>query len=89
MQSVGKRSLIVAAGPAANFVLAIILYWAVFMLGSEELQPILGTPPAASPAAIAGVVNGEQVRTVDGEPVATWNDLQKLNLFKFLGGLVS
>ena len=36
-QSVGKRSLIVAAGPAANFVLAIVLYWAVFMLGSEEL----------------------------------------------------
>ncbi|HEX9195255.1 MAG TPA: RIP metalloprotease RseP [Azonexus sp.] len=81
-QSVGKRSLIVAAGPAANFVLAIVLYWAVFMLGSEELRPILGTPPAASPAAIAGVVNGEQVRTVDGEPVATWNDLRWMLLHK-------
>jgi regulator of sigma E protease len=81
-QSVGKRSLIVAAGPAANFVLAIVLYWAVFMLGSEELRPILGTPPAASPAAIAGVVNGEQVRTVDGEPVETWNDLRWMLLHK-------
>jgi len=81
-QSVGKRSLIVAAGPAANFVLAIVLYWAVFMLGSEELRPILGTPPAASPAAMAGVVNGEQVRTVDGEPVATWNDLRWMLLHK-------
>ncbi|MGE5265869.1 MAG: RIP metalloprotease RseP [Deltaproteobacteria bacterium] len=81
-QSVGKRSLIVAAGPAANFVLAIVLYWAVFMLGSEELRPILGTPPAASPAAIAGVVNGEQVRTVDGEQVATWNDLRWMLLHK-------
>ena len=81
-QSVGKRSLIVAAGPAANFVLAIVLYWAVFMLGSEELRPILGTPPAASPAAIAGVVNGEQVRTVDGEPVVTWNDLRWMLLHK-------
>ena len=75
-QSVAKRSLIVAAGPAANFVLAIVLYWAVFMHGSEELLPILGTPPAASPAAIAGVVNGEQVRAVDGQAVATWNDLR-------------
>ncbi len=75
-QSVGKRSLIVAAGPAANFVLAILLYWAVFMHGSDELLPILGTPPAASPAAIAGVVNGEQVRTIDGQAVATWNDLR-------------
>jgi regulator of sigma E protease len=75
-QSVGKRSLIVAAGPAANFFLAILLYWAVFMHGSDELLPILGTPPAASPAAIAGVVNGEQVRTIDGQAVATWNDLR-------------
>ncbi len=81
-QSVGKRSLIVAAGPAANFVLAIVLYWAVFMLGSEELRPILGTPPVASPAAVAGIVNGEQVRTVDGEPVVTWNDLRWMLLHK-------
>ena len=47
-QSVGKRSLIVAAGPAANFVLAIVLYWVLFMYGSNELLPILGTPPVAS-----------------------------------------
>ena len=75
-QSVGKRSLIVVAGPIANFVLAILLYWAVFMHGSDELLPILGTPPAASPAAIAGVANGEQVRAIDGQAVATWNDLR-------------
>ena len=50
-QSVGKRSLIVAAGPFANFALAIVLYWIVFMMGSNELLPILGTPPASSPAA--------------------------------------
>lgn len=81
-QSVGKRSLIVAAGPAANFALAIVLYWAVFMHGSDEMRPILGTPPAASPAAIAGIVNGEQVRSVDGQPVATWNDLRWILLQK-------
>lgn len=81
-QSVGKRSLIVAAGPLANFLLAIVLYWAVFMVGSNELLPILGTPPAASPAASAGIVNGEQVRAVDGQPVATWNDLRWTLLHK-------
>jgi regulator of sigma E protease len=81
-QSVGKRSLIVVAGPAANFLLAIVLYWIVFMLGSTELLPILGTPPASSPAAIAGVVNGEQVRAVNGQPVATWNDLRWMLLHK-------
>lgn len=84
-QSVGKRSLIVAAGPAANFALAIFLYWLVFMLGSQELRPILGTPPAASPAASAGIVNGEEVRAVDGEPVATWNDLRWVLLHKAAG----
>jgi len=84
-QSVGKRSLIVVAGPVANFVLAIFLYWAVFMLGSNELRPILGTPPVESPAAIAGIVNGEQVRAIDGEPVATWNDLRWALLHKAVG----
>lgn len=81
-QSVGKRSLIVAAGPLANFALAILLYWAVFMLGSNELLPILGTPPDGSPAATAAITNGEQVRSVDGQPVATWNDLRWLLLEK-------
>lgn len=81
-QSVGKRSLIVAAGPLANFALAILLYWVVFMYGSNELLPVLGTPPAGSPAAIAAITNGEQVRSVDGQPVATWNDLRWLLLEK-------
>ena len=75
-QGVGKRSIIVAAGPLANFALAILLYWAIFMHGSEELLPVLGTPPDGSPAAMAAIKNGEQVRHVDGEPVATWNDLR-------------
>ena len=81
-QSVGKRSLIVAAGPVANFVLAILLYWMVFMQGSNELLPILGTPPEGSPAATASIQNGEQVRSVDGQAVATWDDFRWLLLQK-------
>ncbi|MCL2524180.1 MAG: RIP metalloprotease RseP [Betaproteobacteria bacterium] len=79
-QSVGRRSLIVVAGPAANFLLAIVLYWAIFMQGSHELLPILGEPLADTPAAMAKIVNGEQVRRVDGQAVATWNDLRWLLL---------
>jgi regulator of sigma E protease len=75
-QSVGKRSLIVAAGPLANFALAILLYWAVFLFGSEELLPVLGTPPEGTPAAMAGIANGERVKAVDGQPVETWNDFR-------------
>lgn len=75
-QGVGKRSIIVAAGPLANFALAILIYWAVFMHGSEELLPVLGTPPEGTPAAMASIRNGEQVTRVDGQPAATWNDLR-------------
>jgi len=81
-QSVGERSVIVAAGPLANFALAIVLYWAIFMVGSQELLPILGKPPAGTPAAMATISNGDQVRAVDGRLVATWNDLRWLLLQK-------
>lgn len=81
-QGVGQRSLIVAAGPLANFLLAILLYWAVFIHGTDELLPLLGEPPAGTPAAQAAIRNGEQVRAVDGQPVATWNDLRWLLLQK-------
>ncbi len=81
-QSVAKRSIIVAAGPAANFALAILLYWGIFMHGSDELLPVLGTPPEGTPAAVAQIENGEQVRLIDGQPVATWNDLRWLMLKK-------
>lgn len=75
-QTVGRRSLIVVAGPLANFVLAILLYWVTFMTGSQELLPVLGMPAAGTPAAMAGINNGDQVRALDGQPVATWNDLR-------------
>lgn len=75
-QGVGKRSIIVAAGPLANFAMAILLYWVVFMSGSNELLPVLGTPPDGTPAAQAAIRNGEQVRRIDGQSVATWNDLR-------------
>jgi regulator of sigma E protease len=81
-QTVGKRSLIVAAGPLANFALAILIYWAVFMYGSEELLPVLGTPPEGTPAAMASIRNGEQVSRIDGQPAATWNDLRWMLLQK-------
>jgi len=81
-KSVGKRSLIVAAGPFANFLFAFLLYWGIFSVGSEELLPILGNPAAGSPAAAAGVNNGDVVRKVDGETVDSWQDFRWLLLQK-------
>ncbi len=84
-QGVGRRSLIVAAGPFANFVLAIFLYWAVFMFGSDELLPVLAAPPDASPAAVAGVREGDKVVSLDQQPVTTWNDFRWMLLQKAVG----
>ena len=75
-KSVWRRMAIVAAGPAANFVLAIFVYWGLFWHGMEELKPILGTPVAASPAHSAGVENGERVLKVGGKQVQTWQDMR-------------
>ncbi|MDD5175651.1 MAG: RIP metalloprotease RseP [Sterolibacterium sp.] len=75
-QSVWKRILVVAAGPFANLLLAILLYWLVFMQGIEELRPVLATPPAATAAARAEVQNGETVRSINGKPVLTWQELR-------------
>jgi len=74
-QSVRRRMAIVAAGPAANLLLAIVVYWGLFWHGTEELKPILGAPAAASPAAASGMQSGERVIKVGGELVQTWQDM--------------
>ncbi len=75
-QSLARRSAIVVAGPAANFLLAIVLYGVLAMSGLEEPAPVLGNPPAGSVAHAAGISDGDRVLAIDGEPVATFNDLR-------------
>ncbi|MEI7613455.1 MAG: RIP metalloprotease RseP [Betaproteobacteria bacterium] len=75
-QSVWRRMAIVVAGPLANLILAVFLYWGVFWYGTEELQPLLGPPVASSPAAAAGFVNGERVLKVAGDQVQTWQEVR-------------
>ena len=75
-QSVGRRAFIVAAGPAANFLLAIVLYWLLFMHGVTELKPRLGPPPLGTPAAAAGIAAGVTVRAVNGRAIDTWQQLR-------------
>jgi regulator of sigma E protease len=75
-QSVGKRMAIVAAGPLANLLLAVVVYWGLFMVGVEELRPVLGAPVASSSAAHAGIENGERVLKIGGEPIETWSQMR-------------
>ncbi len=75
-QSVGRRMLIVVAGPVANLLLALLLFWIMFMHGIQDLKPVLGTPPAGSIAAAADITSGERIISIDGKPLMTWSGLR-------------
>lgn len=85
-QPVWARILIVAAGPAANFLLAIVLYWGLFWHGSEEFKPWLSAPAAASAAAAAGLEDGDLVLKVGPDPVQTWQEMRWLLLQRAVDG---
>ena len=85
-KGVGARSAIVVAGPLANFLLAILLFWGLFMSGIPVAKPVLGEPPAGTPAARAGLVAGETVTRVNGEAAQSWQDLHWLTLKSVLRG---
>ncbi len=80
-QALWKRSLIVAAGPAVNFLLAMLLYWMVLVAGTEGLRPLLSQPPADSLAYSAGLRAGDEVLSVNDRPIATWQEL-RIHLLK-------
>jgi regulator of sigma E protease len=65
-QAVWKRSLIVLAGPVANFLLAILVFWALFAGGQEGVAPVIGRVDVASMAERAGVQVGQEIVSVDG-----------------------
>ena len=73
-QAVWKRMLIVCAGPAANLLLAIALYWLLFMQGVAGVKPIIGEIEPNSAANIASLRPGELVKSINGEPVKSWQD---------------
>jgi regulator of sigma E protease len=73
-QPVWKRIVIVLAGPVANFLLAIVLYWGLFLHGVPDVRPVVGVVAAGSPAAAAGFVPDEVIVAVNGAPTTTWND---------------
>lgn len=75
---VGTRALIVLAGPLANFVLPVFIFWAVFMfVGQSYFLPVIGSPEADSPAAQAGLKVGDRVQAVNGAPVLRWEEVSE------------
>ena len=78
-KSLGARFLIVFAGPAMNFVLAVLIASAMFMFIGRPVAPAeVGRVTEGGPAAQTGLRTGDRIVTVDGKPVQYWEDLARV-----------
>ena len=78
---VWARALVVAAGPIANFVLAVAIFAGMFMiLGRGSLEPIAGEITPNSAAEEAGIMSGDRIVSVDGREVTDFNQMSDLVL---------
>ncbi len=75
-QSVWRRIAIVAAGPIANFLLAILLFAGLYMHGVPEPVPLLRAGTDQSAAYQAGLRAGDRITAVNGAPVQVWSELR-------------
>ena len=71
-----QRMAIVVAGPVANFLLAIVLYWVLFVHGVPGLKPVLGEVPPDTPAAAARMQPGETILSVNGVAIPSWQEMR-------------
>ncbi|MSO97815.1 MAG: RIP metalloprotease RseP [Rhodospirillaceae bacterium] len=78
-KSLLQRAAIVFAGPAANFVFAILVFWVVFLLAGRPItEPIIGQVVAGSAAEKAGFLPGDKILSVDGTTVERFEDIQRI-----------
>lgn len=76
---VGARAAIVAAGPIANFILAIVIFAGLFMtVGKQETTPRVDSVQAGSAAERAGFQPNDLILSIDGEPIASFGDMQRI-----------
>lgn len=71
-QPVGRRMAVVVAGPAFNFLFAILAYWAMFVHGVPGTKPVIEPEPQGL-AAAAGIETHDLLKSVDGTPTPTWD----------------
>lgn len=73
-----KRAATVAAGPIANFILAIVIFAFMFSIyGRTIADPVVAEVRPGSAAAVAGVLPGDRLVALDGEKVATFEDVRR------------
>ncbi|MBZ5200218.1 RIP metalloprotease RseP [Planomicrobium chinense] len=75
-KSLGHRFMTILAGPLFNFILAFFIFTAIgLMQGIPTNEPVITEVTEDSPAAEAGLQNGDLVKEIDGKPIASWNEL--------------
>ncbi len=78
-KSVGSRAIVVAAGPVANFLLAVVLFGVLFMaVGLPVAVPLVGETVPGGAAEKAGLVAGDRIRSIDGAPVTRFDDIKRI-----------
>ncbi len=75
-QSLAARAAIVAAGPAANYIFAILLMWALAVWGQSDRPAVVGDVHAGSVAEAVGFQSGDQLVSINGRPVHAWGEQQ-------------
>lgn len=75
-KTVGQRAAIISAGPIANFLLAIVVYWIVFMIGVPSVKPIIEDIKPGSIAATANFEPKMELKAIDGIETPDWNSVR-------------
>jgi regulator of sigma E protease len=74
-----QRAAVVAAGPVANFILAIVIFAGTFMaVGQDVIAPVVDAVRAGSPAQAAGIKAGDVIRAIDGQQITSFADLTEI-----------
>ena len=78
-QPIRSRAAVVAAGPIANFVLAIAIFAGIFMtVGKQTTSARVDTVQAGSAAEVAGFKPGDLVLSINGEKIESFSDMQRI-----------
>jgi len=72
-----QRIAILLAGPAANFILAFVLYFAIGLGGPPALSPVIGEVLDPSPALSAGLLKDDKIVTINGVDIQTWAQMSE------------
>ncbi|MBD2811520.1 sigma E protease regulator RseP [Xenorhabdus sp. Vera] len=81
-KTIGQRAAVISAGPIANFILAVIAYWLVFVIGVPSVRPVVLDVKPDSIAAQANILPGMELKAVDGIETPDWNAVRLVMVSK-------